>query len=203
MRWQFETGAGKAAFDSATGLYHGTLQNGVVWSDDAIRGAFALQFDGVDDFMRVPHYDELTFGTSAEFALTMWVKTTATTDSQLISKRASGAYPYDLRLLSNGTVQFARSDGATVVSVTSTASINDGSYHFIAAVKRGAELHIYVDGNLSSTVADSTTAPTINTEVLRLAVGSGVTPFDGSIDDARIYDVTLCDSDVVAIMNEP
>lgn len=163
-----------------------------------------MQFDGVDDFVRVPHYDALTFGTSAEFALTFWIKTTATTDSELISKRGAGAYPYNVRLLSNGAVQFSRSDGANVASVTSTVPVNNGTYHFIAVVKQGDELHIYVDADFDGMATDTTAGSTTNTETLRLGIGdaTALLPFNGLLDDARIYDVTLCDTDVAAIMAE-
>jgi hypothetical protein len=32
-----------------TSRFPGTLQNGIVWSSEAARGTFALQFDGIDD----------------------------------------------------------------------------------------------------------------------------------------------------------
>lgn len=205
-RWQFETGEGNIVFDNASNQYNGSLQNGVVWSTDVAKGGFALQLDGVDDFVRVPHYDALTFGNSAEFALTLWVKTTATTDSELISKRAGGnAYPYNVRLLANGQVQFTRFDGLSLATITSSATVNDGAYHFIAAVKQENELKIYIDGTLSGTATDTTTANTINSETLRFGFGDSLTPlpFNGLLDDTRIYNAPLCDSDVIAIMNQP
>ena len=162
--------------------------------------------DGIDASIRVPNATSINFGTQQQFAVTLWVKTSAATDSELVSKRGSGtAYPYNIRMLANGTVQFSRSDGTTVASVTSSAAVNDNAYHFVAAVREGTELKIYIDGTLSGTATDTTVNATINNELLRFGVGDSVLPLPlaGQLDDVRLYDATICDTQIGTVMAQP
>ena len=54
--WRLDETSGATAVDSAGG-HNGTLTNGPSWSSGQFEGA--LDFDGVDDFIDVPHDDRL------------------------------------------------------------------------------------------------------------------------------------------------
>ena len=72
-------------------------------------------------------------------------------------------------------------------------------------MKEGTEIKVYIDGMLSGTATDTVTASTSNTESLRFGIGDGASPLplNGLIDEVRVYNVALCDTDVVAIMGQP
>ncbi len=205
-RWQFEEGSGVVVNDSI-GSLNGIFQGSTTeWSADAAKGGNAIVLDGIDRFIRITGAETVNFGTQQQFAIAFWVKTTSVTAGDLITKRdATGAFPYNVRMLANGTIAFSRNDGATTSQVVSFDAINDGAYHFITAVRASSELLIYIDGDLSSVAPDTTSAATINSAALQFGAGVGAAPlpFAGLLDDVRIYNTALCDTDVVAIMAEP
>ena len=203
-RWQFETGAGAITFETASNNYHGTLQGGANWATTAAKGTGAVTFDGVDDFVRVPHYADLNFGAAQDFAITLWVQTT--NSGSLVTKREPGVpYPYDVLVTPGGFIEFSRFDGINLALVTSSSVVNDGAYHFVSVVKDGGMLNIYIDGLLAGSAVDSTVASTTNSHNTRFGIGDSVTPlpFAGLLDDVRLYDVMMCATDVPQIMVEP
>lgn len=102
-------------------------------------------------------------------------------------------------------MEFSRFDGVNFPFVSSTSAVNDGAYHFIAAVKDGGTLSIYVDGVLEGSAPDTTVGLTTNAQNIRFGIGDSFTPqaLTGLIDDVRMYDVQVCASDVPLIMSEP
>ncbi len=88
-----------------------------------------------------------------------------------------------------GIVSFSVSGVGTV---TSSASVDDGEWHHITAVRNAetGEHRIYIDGELDSS-ATLSGSPT--TDSGPLSIGEG---FDGTIDDARVYNVTMSSSRV-------
>lgn len=100
----------------------------------------------------------------------------------------------------DGKARFLVSDTAVESVVTSSASINDGQWHHIAAVRDATvaaakQLRIYIDGQLSGTVADTTTGSFANGQDLWLGrYNNGARLFTGDIDLARITPQPLAPS---------
>ncbi|MHC4113414.1 MAG: hypothetical protein ACYSUY_20265, partial [Planctomycetota bacterium] len=67
--WRFDEGSGTTAYDTSDYGNDGTLQNGPLWVNGYL--ATALQFDGVDDFVDVPHAAILTVDT--EVTVMAWI----------------------------------------------------------------------------------------------------------------------------------
>jgi len=51
--WHFDEGSGTTAYDTSGNNNHGTLYNGPTWVNGKFK--YALRFDGVDDYVEVPH----------------------------------------------------------------------------------------------------------------------------------------------------
>ena len=58
--------------------------NGVVFRDQSAP-AFALDFDGIDDYVNIPHHNSLNFG-SGDFTVEAWVKTSSTKSQNIVGK---------------------------------------------------------------------------------------------------------------------
>ncbi|MHC4285107.1 MAG: hypothetical protein ACYSWZ_19385 [Planctomycetota bacterium] len=67
--WKLDEGAGTVANDMSNYGNNGTLQGGPLWTVGHLVGA--LQFDGVDDFVDVPHAAILTVST--EVTVMAWI----------------------------------------------------------------------------------------------------------------------------------
>lgn len=67
--WRFDEGAGQLAMDSSTHGNHGTIQ-GAQWTMDGRVGG-ALLFDGIDDYVRIPHAPSLNL--SEAITIEAWI----------------------------------------------------------------------------------------------------------------------------------
>ncbi|MFQ6036693.1 MAG: hypothetical protein ACE5NM_12720, partial [Sedimentisphaerales bacterium] len=67
--WMFDEGSGTTAADLSGNGNHGNLQGDPRWVVGHIRGA--LHFDGVDDWVEVPHHESLTVDN--EVTVAAWI----------------------------------------------------------------------------------------------------------------------------------
>ncbi|MGW1716172.1 exo-alpha-sialidase [Streptomyces sp. NPDC002156] len=167
---------------------------------DGVFGGGALEFDGVDDAVRLPYSNRLPLGTK-DFTVALWFRTTATTgDRPLLWMGGVGstqpqvwlrAEPASNRVRGLMTVR----DGASAVrtaSATSVGTYNDGQWHFAALRRGGGQFTLFVDGTAVS-VADVTGSVSRNS-AFGVHVGErmdSLQHFSGAIDDVRVWDRAL------------
>jgi len=103
----------------------------------------------------------------------------------------------------NGLVRFLVSDDYTELGFSSTATINDGQWHHIAAVRDATDplskqLRLYVDGQPSGTLRDTTTGTFANSNAVWIgSFNGGLRRFTGDIDLVRITPAALAPSQFV------
>lgn len=130
-------------------------------------------------------------------------------DMALISKRAVAVNQegYELRKKANGRIALilTGTDG-TAVHVETTATFDDGRYHFIGFTWAGtvsnaaSNATIYVDGAaaaLETAITDTLAATIANTASFQISGVNGTTRvFTGQVDSAFIYDDLLTASEM-------
>jgi len=197
--WSIYEGSGVNVYDTSGHGNTGTLYN--MNNDDWVTGVknLALDFDGVNDYMRVADSTWLNFG-SGSFSILMWIKTTSANGGTLLIKGTyGGAYSgkhYSLRFHeSNARIKFAIDDGTTRSFVDTGADvyIADGSWHRIIAIRDTSadKLKIYVDAALIAQADDNSGNIDSPGEALFLCRAGE----DSSSDYANvtISDTALCD----------
>lgn len=207
----------------------GNCLNGKVYGAqgvEGISGAFltAMRFDGVDDYIEIPHSDLYNFSEESDFAISFWFSVDAqqmdmdTTDNDLISKwvindgtmehMASG-YPFTFRV-TNGKSEKRRfiaaqfggytrgcEDGTTV----GTDFADDGFHHVVLNVDRG-KFYLYVDGQLKKRKGSSVFCSSQNEAPLRLGKRGGSefqNHFTGALDELMIFDRGLTQEEVLQL----
>jgi hypothetical protein len=197
--WKFDEGSGTDANDSA-GTNHGTLNGAPNWVAGKI-GPYALDFNGVSDYVEVPDGPFLD-GMDA-LTIMAWIKTGSSNYMGVINKYVhnSGNNLHDsycLKISDGGAVYFQYAPGDAYVIKVSNATVADDLWHHIVGVYTGAEGSIYIDGNevsLSRDDFDPGGGLNNTSEVLRIGCsnnnGSLNEFFAGTIDDVRIYDKAL------------
>ncbi len=189
--WALDDGAGMVATDS-TGTANGALVSGPVWQAVGRIGG-ALAFDGVDDLLDLgtPDYSpDLT----DQLTLAFWFRADdfGTSDARFIS-RATGTAEQDhvwmVSTINQTGLRFRlKTAGVTTTLVSAAGIVQAGQWYHVGAVYEGTEMRLYLDGLSVATAPKSgliSTAPTVG-----VAVGNqpdGVRPFDGQIDDVRLY----------------
>lgn len=168
-----------------------------------------LLFDGLNDFVEVPHKPALSFDTGDDFAVSLWTKIVlpqpevSATDNDILSKWNGGVgYPFAIRIHNQtggvpGLVQCVRYDGSAVVQIHTGTTIADGGMHHVICQKNGALLSLYVDGVRRATTTDTMVGSTANTAPVRFGTRlPTVRRFAGALDDVRIYNRALSTDEI-------
>jgi hypothetical protein len=188
--------------------FNGTVQGGAIFENNpaptAFSNAYSLSLDGINDFITVPHHSDLN---SYPISISAWIKTTKTTGfNGIVSKYIYGSKNGYQLFTSNGMIYgryFKNStsyiwDGATGLS---GGPVSDGKWHHVAFTVDAAGGKIYVDGLLKGTRA-WTGSPGATTQTDRLSIGFYDQYFSGSIDEARIYKITLTADEIVTLAKQ-
>jgi len=157
----------------------------------------ALDFDGVDDYVEVPHSDNFT-GETISWAF--WIKRNSyTKDGGPMAKHqaASGLRSWNIRQADNDSLEMTLSDdGETFDGISSGAGLlEDNKWIFIAIVYDAGDITFYKDGAyFSDTIA--TKKSLFNNTGQLVTIGSYLDYLNGSMDDVRIYNRALSESEV-------
>ncbi len=204
--WKLDETDGAIASDSI-GLNDGTLLNGPGWQPAGGTIAGALEFDGVDDLVDLGTLD-IDSGTG--LTLSMWVKVDDLDvgDSRLISKAngTSGSNHYwMLSSLSGNSLRFRlKTDGTTSTLVSASGALPTGVWVHVGATYDGTTMRLYKDGlEIASLATTGTidTNPVVSAAIGNQPVGAGSRPFDGLIDEVRIYNRALTGLEITALSN--
>lgn len=172
---------GNGNVDDVVGTQHGSTANGAGFSPGKVGQAFSL--DGVDDYVTLGNVAG-NAGT-ADFTVALWLKTSSSGRHEgIIAKRPSCSHGsmFDVRLDPTGKV-YVELDGSSWGTdynfLISSVSVNDGSFHHVAVVRKGTAASLYVDGRLQVTKSTSGIT-TINNGATLTAGKSPCTGIDGT-----------------------
>ncbi len=181
---------------SYAGLQNGDPRNGAAIISDAVRGQ-AAHFDGADDFV-----DCGTFNPSAatgQLTVALWAKWNGLSGlyQGLVAKRdtwAAADMMWQIEAnIDNGTLGFFREgsspyDGDPVLPV--------GEWAHVAATFDGTTATFYLNGRATGSGSFSFGSDTQATVVFGACEQNGGNPFNGDLDEIRIYDYALSAAEV-------
>ncbi|MDZ4216921.1 MAG: DUF2341 domain-containing protein, partial [Candidatus Gracilibacteria bacterium] len=159
----------------------------------------AMSFDGVNDYINVPHSAVNNFGKTDAFTGSAWVNVTdfATLRYIFAKQRVTSPYEgYDLQVATSGKIWVEMVDTAIKTKrIESNVALSTGTWQHVAFTYNGSGdasgVKIYINGvNIAVTVLynDAFTADIKNT--LPLLIGARDTvyqPMKGLIDEVQIY----------------
>ncbi|MFC1635170.1 LamG domain-containing protein [Planctomycetota bacterium] len=204
--WRFDEGSGTTATDFSGLGNDGTLQGDTAWV--AGRYAMAVEFDGIDDFVEVPHAENLTADT--EVTVMAWINTPrhmGPNDAlwQGILSKSNNPRSYSFYTRDGATLHFSVGPGGAYVGSGSSASVPvplDEWAHVCAMVIDGQHQY-YVNGEDAGTGGAGTVmqgaTDTDSVVIGRTGEGTGRS-FLGMIDDVRIYMRGLTQEEVQGAM---
>ncbi len=203
--WTLDENDGLVANDSI-GNNSGTLINSPIWSPTLGQLGGALEFDGIDDRVDLGVMDI----PGSEMSISFWFKADDfdVSDARFISKATgtSGNHHYWMVGVSKKSKLSFRlkTNGITTTLTSKIASISPGQWHHVTATYDGNKMKIYCDGKLIDSTA-KTGQIDINNSV-PVAIGNqpnnaGSKPFDGLIDDVRIYTSALRINQIQALID--
>lgn len=202
--WNLDQGTGGVADDS-WGNADGVLTNGPTWENaGAVSGA--LRFDGVDDMVSAGALD---VPDGPGFSIALWVNADdfEVPDARLVSK-ATGtseqAHYWMLSTIDQTGIRFRlRTNGQTTTLQTAAGQLQAGRWYHVAATYDGNDMRLYKDGQEVASTAKTgivDTDPGVAVAVGNQPSGAGSLPFDGMIDDVRLYRRALSSAEIAALI---
>ncbi|HSC92403.1 MAG TPA: LamG-like jellyroll fold domain-containing protein [Gaiellaceae bacterium] len=201
----FDAGSGTTAAD-ATGKGHTGTINGPTWVTTGRYGN-ALSFDGVNDIVTVADANDLDLTTG--MTLEAWVNPAALGNSwrTVLMKEQTGDMTYDLYAHGGGGASKVPTGEAFVagspLSALGTSALALNTWTHLALTFDGSALRLYVNGAAAATALRGGAMAT-STGALRIG-GNTIWSewFSGRIDEVRVYNRALTQTEIQADMAAP
>jgi hypothetical protein len=167
---------------------HGTPTGATLTSDRFGVPNKAYFFDGINDYINVPHDPSLNL--EEGFTFTAWINSSSTEGPRIILGKSGGYGTSGYILKDHNNSDKIRIELFNFADLTGSASIPVGEWIFVAATYDRNELKLYHNALPDNTMA-ATEAVTANTLNLSIGACQGFECFYGKIDDIRIYNQAL------------
>jgi hypothetical protein len=193
--WKLDETAGLTAVDSVGG-HDGTLTNDPTWSTGQLDGA--LNFDGSNDYVNVPHDDTLSLTT---FSISAWIRPAALSGWQIVvSKGNTTSWNYYLGINGSEISIGFNNSGSWTEFLTSGAGLATGQWYHLAGTFDDAagEGKVYLNGALIHT-GTTTASPSATSDAVMIGNSPAGEYWPGLLDDVRIYDRVLSDAEVAEL----
>ena len=187
------------ATDSSGNAHHGTVHGDPSWVAGVVGGG-AIQMDGVDDYIEIENYTGVTGSHSR--TVTAWINADVSTDGTIVmwgdDSDAGGKWLF--RINTDGKLRISASGGYAIA----TTDLRGTGWHHVAVVLADDgttttdDIQFYVDGVLEplSSVASVAINTTDIADVTIGATSVETLPFNGMIDDVRIYIRALSEAEI-------
>ncbi len=214
--WQFSEGSGGTTADGSGNHNTGSLV-GAAWTTDRFGNTNqALQFNGSSQYVTVPTTDTLDI--HGAITLAVWVKPSATTTQHLIQKGIStggtatpGGYELSLAQTSAGQTAFFRLNQGTSANtyrIDTKTQYTAGNWIHVAGTydpnPSNPIMHIYINGvqDDDAVTPGPATILAMDTDLNLGRDPGGGQYFNGTMDDARIYNRALSASEIRSLFND-
>jgi len=161
------------------------------WSANTVGGS--MYFDGTGDYLTVP--DNEAFEITGDFTVEAWFYSNYTPGAgefaNIITKGAAGVFqPYYIFINSSSNlVLYSSSNGSSwdVASGVSFGAVTLGQWYHVAVSRSGSSMRLFLNGNLVTTITNSS-ALTNNNRAVAIGARSDGTEdkFRGYISDVRL-----------------
>ncbi|MGB5890800.1 MAG: FG-GAP-like repeat-containing protein [Thermoanaerobaculia bacterium] len=200
--WPLNEGMGTVTLDASGHGHTGTLVNGPQWTTGPI-----LVFDGADDYVDVGFLD----APGGALTLAAWVYSEdlancVANDCRILSKTTGTAendHYFMLSTIQSGAdtrLRFRlKTEGVTSTLIASSGNLPEHTWVHTAAVYDGSDMLLYLDGAL---VGSTGKTGSLSTNAgIPVWIGANPPtatdrPWDGAIDEVRIYDRALSAAEI-------
>jgi hypothetical protein len=206
--WRFDGGTGTTLRNwvtDTTGGYQNTTGGAVFSYVNGIFGEGINRWNGssADDDRWVTDYNNTVTGN--QLTLSTWFNLESVPDLLTVNYLIRSTETYQLGINNDGKLYFMIWDYVTEgwcspTLFTSTTTIDTDKWYNIVGTYNGTDRCIYINGTLDS--CDDCSDPIGNTSIVELLDGN--TPsFNGTLDDTRIYDRALNESEITQLLSRP
>jgi len=191
--WSFDEGSGTTVADASGNDLNGVIK-GATWVNGKV--GKALQFDGVNDYIEIPHDASLDI----QDALTVeaWINPSSTAaDQRILSKSPYPNNDFSMIRASNNRVLVSMKINGVVQSIYSPANaVPVGKWTHVVGTYDGQRMRLYINGTQVNSFAVS---GKIGVHAAPLLIGTNATSayFKGMVDEICIYNKALTACEVL------
>ena len=203
--WLFDEGKGGTAADASGNGNDGEI-HGAKWVD----GKFgkALEFDGVSNWVEVPHSNTVAFKKGVSFTITLYFKGPKVAGA-LVGKNyedKSQAVPWYLLWNGGGdnkVTLYLRDSASTNFRADGTTEIGDDEWHFVVgrADADAGKISIWIDGKMETEVDFNKNDGYGTSEGVFHIARHFDRYTEGIIDDVALFNVALEEEDMDELMD--
>lgn len=175
--WDFNEGSGNKINNKTDNLNKGTIY-GANWVNG--KKGKALQFDGVDDYIEIPHSNMLNL--SKGMTIAAWVKYDSLCGKSVPIVQKDNSY--GLKLQNSHPIGFIWGD---YEYHTAKTSLQPNTWYHLAATYDGKKHRIYVNGVIENETESNLSLIPSDKKPLHIGKGTYGCNFNGVIDDIYIY----------------
>jgi len=179
----------------------GNGNDGIIYGAKCVDGKFgrALSFDGVNDYVEVPHDESLDITT---WSIMAWIYPQSGAD-EVIYRAPLGHLTYQMQYhdsSQNVDIWFEDSSDADYYVYSTTSSVPLTTWSFVVGTYDGKSLKVYINSVLDNSKSVSVTP---NTGIQPLWIGKGDNGyFHGIIDEVCIYNRALSEEEIRALYEQ-
>ena len=205
-QWNFNDANSTYSTDSSGNGNHGVNNGATVEMGYYGPG---MSFDGIDDYVQISDATSLNEDIEAtnEITITSWIKKVDNSTNpsgyyMLVDKSDNG---YNLR--THNEHIFARMYVGSSIYMEGSTVINNNEWYFLVVTWKSGTGKMYINAveeTISAgTLGTAVGAISVSTSVLRIGDNPiGGYPFNGIIDEARIYNRSLSQTEISALYND-
>jgi hypothetical protein len=217
--WKLDETSGSTAYDSSGNNYHATIYGDPVWRTGSPHGGSGyLDFDGNGDYMDANYISGGDIELPDVYTVTLWFKSEGPGQENnrdmfsavgineghglLLELRGNDTPAGRIRYIHRSPVQ---GTGTYNENLYTPAGYNDNKWHHIAVQRASGGRYIYIDGVDVNSTTDPRDGFDKPLRVMFGALRPGLLQryWDGGIDDVRIYDRVLSQTEIREVMRSP
>ena len=186
--WRFDDGSGTTAIDSSGNGFDIPLHN-TTWEDGVFGGASNFHGEGHG------YVGNFRYGDNA-ITVCAWVRHDAFRISKIERYVTVAPEVAVIRKEANGSLHFYIKTDGSLRHLRVSGVFTEGRWHHVAGTWDGVTQRLYIDGvEIASQEPGGVLGNTSNVEM-----GSGSEPFNGMLDEVRIYNRALMKAEIKALL---
>jgi len=204
------------ANDESGNSNNGIVTGATLTTDRLGNANSAYNFDGIDDYIRIPHDSSLDFSEGGVMSVSFWVYMDSLPEDskeyQLLMKVTGGGNTtegYQASIFSNGTyvLRGKNGSGSNWVGNTNTSDLGVNDEYHVVSIIDGQKSKNYINGIFISETTTTNSSIGSNTEDLIFGWNNWLSnatsvAFKGKLDDIRIYNKAITQEEVSSLYNE-
>ena len=155
----------------------------------------ALSFDGSNDYVDVGQLD-----LGNVFTVEAWFNTISAAETIILRKSGPSSGTYSLFMNGGNVIFRVAQAGGSNNDITSSSTLNDGTWHHVAGTFDGTTMTLYIDGQDDGMLVPSPTVSTTDgTDPLFIGAENNLTRFfNGQIDEVRVWNDVRLEAEIQA-----